>query len=461
MKFDEYPFMDTSKVVDIYQLAFDSSMKHIPYLDIPVGEDLTGLDNPYDISEREEKGVTYRWDYSYKDGKYYSYFGQAPVYALYYPVYLITHRVPNYSSTVAILGTVATVAVLLAFLTAVRMYVPKINLLALLLMMPAVAGASLICYDMLFSDKYYVACTSAIAAIGFTVFFGLSAVMGKKSVSRLIMFFLSGVSLALCAGSRPPVALCAAALLPAFAGVLFDKDRKLALRLTEAFVFVVPVIAGIVLILLNNKYRFGSLFDFGENYQLTVSDVSSLKVRPEMIPSAIYYYILMPWTAMETFPFFEPRGIIANTYEIYRNIEPSMGIINIPFLLLGALFTPGSFMKAKGKITRKDAAVYNGFIAAAFAATFIIIWIDFSKGGICIRYLSDFTWLLAICSAVVLLRRIMKRSGRKTVYGLICVASVLTVFIAFFIILGNDGCNLTKVRPDLLERFEDFFIFWH
>ena len=461
MKFDEYPFKDTSRVVDIYQLAFDSSMKHIPYLDIPAGEDLANTDNPYDISEREEKGIVYRWDYSYKDGKYYSYFGSAPVYTIYYPIYLITHRVPNYSSTVAILGTVATVAIVLAFMTAVRMYVPKINLLALLLMIPAVACSSFIYYDMQFSDKYYVACTSALAAIGFSVFFGLSAVMGKKNVTRLAMFFLSGVSLAVCAGSRPPVAFCAAALLPAFAGVLLDKDRKLVSRLSEALVFVIPVIAGIVLILMQNKYRFGNIFDFGENYQLTVSDVSSLKVRPEMIPSAIYYYILMPWTALETFPFFEPRGIIANTYEVYRNIEPSMGIINIPFLLLGALFTPGSFVKAKGKITRKDAYVYNGFIAAAFAATFVIIWIDFSKGGICIRYLSDFTWLLAILSAVVLLRRIMKRSGRKTVYGLICLASILTVFIVFFIILGNDGCNLTKVRPDLLERCEDFFIFWH
>lgn len=461
MKFDKYPLKDTSNTVDIYQLAFDSSMKHIPYLDIPVSEDLAKMDNPYDISERVEKRVSYRWDFCYKDGKYYSYFGSAPIYTLYYPIYLVSHRIPNYSSAVAILGTVATVAIVLALLAVVRMYVPKINLLALLLMMPTVVSASYIFYNMQFSEKYYVAFTSAQAGIGFAFFFGLSAVMGKKTVTRLILFFLSGVSLAVCAGSRPVTALCAAALLPAFAGVLLDKDRKLLSRLSEAFVFVVPVIAGIILILANNQYRFGNIFDFGENYQLTVSDISSLRLTPEMFPSAISYFFFAPWTATETFPFFEPRGIIANSYEIYRNIEPSAGLFNIPFVLLGAVFAPGSFVRAKGKISRRDAALYNSFIAASFITVLFIVWLDFSRGGICIRYISDFSWLFAVWSAVILLRRIMKRSGRKTVYGLVCCSCVLTVLIVFFILVGHDGCNLTKSWPGFLEKCEDFFLFWH
>ena len=54
--------------------------------------------------------------------------------------------------------------------------------------------------------------------------------------------------------------------------------------------FIVPVVVSIVLILMENKYKFGSIFDFGENYQLTVSDISSLKITPEMFPSAIYYF---------------------------------------------------------------------------------------------------------------------------------------------------------------------------
>ena len=461
MKFEKYPFEDNSKVLDIYQLAFDSKMKKIPYLDVEAEPELKEIDNPYDDSERDENGLTYRWDYAYKDGRYYCYFGEAPIYTVYYPVYLITHRVPNYSAAVAILGTAAVAAVILAFLAAVKMFVPKKNLLALLLMIPGMAFGGLLYINMCFSEKYYIASNSAIAGIGFAVFFGLSAVMENKKIVRLLMFFISGVSLAVSAGSRPTVAICAAVLLPVFFGVLFDRSRKLSLRLSEAAVFLIPVIAGIALLLMHNYERFGSILDFGENYQLTVSDISSLKVTPEMLPSAIFYYFLTPLDLIDTFPYFEARGIIANTYEVYRNIEPSTGLFSIPFLLLGTVFLPGAFVRAKGKTSKKDALIFNSFLVLCAASAVFIAWFDFSRGGVCLRYLSDIAWLLAIMSGVVLLRRIMKKPGRKTVYGLTCIVLVMTFFTVFFIALAQGTNNLAKMYPTLLERCEDFFLFWH
>ena len=461
MKFDKYPFADQSEVTDIYQLAFDAKIKKLPYLDIEPDESLKELGNPYDSSERDKKSTDYKWDFAYKDGHYYCYFGEAPLYTVYFPIYMLTHRVPNYSAAVGMLGTLAVISVVLAFLAAVRMFVPKKNLLSLLLMIPAVAASGLLYVNMAYSEKYYVASNSAIAGMGFAVFFGLSAVMEKKTVSRIVLFLLSGVSLAVCAGSRPTVAICAAALLPVFFGVLFDGTRKLYLRLSEAFAFLIPVIVGILLILMHNQERFGSITDFGENYQLTVSDISSLKVTPEMFPSAVYYYFLMPFSMTDTFPYFEARGIISNTYEVYRNIEPSAGLMSIPFLFLGTLFLPGAFVRSKGRISKKDAAVYDGFLIMCVLASLFITWFDFSRGGVCLRYLSDFAWLLAILSGVVLLRRIMRKSGRKTVYGLVLTASVLTLFAVFFVMLAQESSNMTKICPSLLERCEDLFLFWH
>jgi len=461
IKFDKYPLEDTSMVLDIYELAFDASMKKIPYLDVPVEKKLMELDNPYDSSERESKSVTYRWDYAYKDGKYYCYFGMAPIYTFYYPIYLVSHRIPNYNAASNIIGTLAVVGVVLAFMAVVRMFVPKKNLLAYLLLIPTVAASSLIYANLVHSEKYYIACGSAQAGMGFAIFFGILAVRGKKTVGRLILFFLSGVSLAICAGSRPSEALCAAVLLPMFFTVLFDKERKLVKRLSEAAVFLVPVIAAIVLILMNNYWRFGNILDFGENYQLTVSDINSLKVTPEMLPSAIFYYFLMPFTAIDVFPFFEARGIIANTYEIYRNVEPSVGILSLPFMMLGAIFTPGGFIRAKAKEAKSVIVSYNGFIAAGLICSFFIAWFNFSRAGVCIRYVTDFAWLLAICFGVILMRRIMRKSGRKTVYGILCIACLLTVVTVFFMVISNDMGDFYKIHPTLLEKCEDFFIFWH
>jgi hypothetical protein len=164
---------------------------------------------------------------------------------------------------------------------------------------------------------------------------------------------------------------------------------------------------------------------------------------------------------MDTFPYFEPRGIISYTYEIYRNIEPSVGILSIPLILAGTVFMPGAFIKAKGSIKKKDAFVFNGFVITGIVTSLFITWFDFSRGGVCIRYLSDFAWLLAITSGVILLRRIMRRSGRKTVYGIICLVAVLTVAAIFFSLLSNDINVLARQYPTFLEECEDFFMFWH
>ena len=461
MKFDKYPFEDKSKVLDIYQLAFDAKIKKLPYLDIEAEPELKDLENPYDESERDKKDLDYNWDFAYKDGHYYCYFGEAPLYTVYYPVYLVSHMVPNYSAAVGILGTIAVVAVVMAFLATVKMFVPKQNLLAMLLMIPSVACSGFLYLNMCYSEKYFVASNSAIAGMGFAVFFGLSAVMGKKTWTRILLFFLSGISLAVCAGSRPTIAICAVVLLPVFFGVLLDRSRKVSLRLTEAVVFIVPVVAAIALMLMHNYERFGNILDFGEKYQLTVSDISSLKVTPEMLPSAIFYYFLTPLDLIDTFPYFEARGIIANTYEVYRNIEPSTGILSIPFMLLGTVFLPGAFVRAKAGTSKKDALIFNSFLILCLIASVFIAWFDFSKGGVCLRYVGDIAWLFAIMSGVVMLRRLMRKSGRKTVYGLTCIVMVLTVFIAFFLILAQDFSNFTKMYPSLLERCEDFFLFWH
>ena len=135
--------------------------------------------------------------------------------------------------------------------------------------------------------------------------------------------------------------------------------------------------------------------------------------------------------------------------------------MNIPFLLLGMVFLPGAFVRAKGRVSKKEAVIFNSFIAACLITVLFISWFDFSRGGVCIRYMSDFSWLLAILSGVILLRRIMRKSGRKTVYGIVLAASFLTVLIVFFMVISLDLCNFAKMYPQFLENCEDFFLFWH
>lgn len=58
------------------------------YLDREVNEKLTGLDNPYDWSQRTKEIGSYPWDHLY-EGKYYSYYGIAPL-LIFIPYHLAT-----------------------------------------------------------------------------------------------------------------------------------------------------------------------------------------------------------------------------------------------------------------------------------------------------------------------------------------------------------------------------------
>ena len=59
-------------------------------LDQTPNDDILSLENPYDGSQRDASGAYYLWDHLLYDGKYYSYYGIAPVLVLFLPYHLLT-----------------------------------------------------------------------------------------------------------------------------------------------------------------------------------------------------------------------------------------------------------------------------------------------------------------------------------------------------------------------------------
>lgn len=73
----------TQEIVD----AFEN--KQVNLLKEPSAE-LIAMENPYDWSARNLEGVSYEWDHVYYDGKYYSYYGIAPVLTFFLPYHKLT-----------------------------------------------------------------------------------------------------------------------------------------------------------------------------------------------------------------------------------------------------------------------------------------------------------------------------------------------------------------------------------
>jgi hypothetical protein len=73
----------TKELVDAF------SAGQVSLLEQP-SKELLALENPYDWSQRTAAGVSYLWDHLLFDGKYYSYYGVAPVLLLFLPYHWLT-----------------------------------------------------------------------------------------------------------------------------------------------------------------------------------------------------------------------------------------------------------------------------------------------------------------------------------------------------------------------------------
>ena len=86
--------------------AYTSGQLSLPY---PADPRLEQVTNVYDNSELFAKQIPFLWDHAYYNGKYYVYFGLAPLLTIYYPIYLVTGEAP----CAALAAFIATVYALL------------------------------------------------------------------------------------------------------------------------------------------------------------------------------------------------------------------------------------------------------------------------------------------------------------------------------------------------------------
>ncbi|MDE5564514.1 MAG: hypothetical protein K2I93_05115, partial [Oscillospiraceae bacterium] len=348
-----YPLeSDNAYGFDPYVQVFDAFENDRVWIDIPVDENLNTLENVYDAIERRSSGFRYAWDRALFEGKYYSYFGVAPVFILYYPVYWITGKLPTLPIANDLFSTLLILFQCLAILEAVRMFVKKPNFLLLLLSLAASAGLGGAYYCLQCPNMYCVVLSAGLCFLFLTIYLGLRAVRAQKKAARLLLLLGSGIALGLCAASRPITAVGALILTPVFLAILLEKKVPLKFRLTQAGTFLLPVILTGVGLMHYNTLRFGNPFDFGAAYQLTVSDVHANKLRLSALFPAIYHYFLQSFGTSPTFPFVRVQYFSMTNYGMYVYNSRMLGALQYPLLMLGTVMLPGAFPKTGERVVR-------------------------------------------------------------------------------------------------------------
>lgn len=462
----EYSDQTNLAYSDPYVQMFDAVQKGQVNIDIPVSEGFKSIENPYDVQQRTNSGEFYAWDRAYYEGNYYSYFGIVPVFVLYIPFYSLTGMLPSLNFNITFFSIFSIIFLIQTILTLTKMFIKKPNLFLLVLGIFSATACSGIYYALDFSDIYFPAKVSSICFMLLCIWLGLCAYNAKKSKKQLILLIFSGLSFILCVGCRPSVAISAFVLAPFFIAILMNKNYTIKRKLCCASSFVIPIFVGAIGLMWYNYARFGSLFDFGSNYQLTVSNISANSLRLSAFPDAVIHYFFHPFAFTSEFPFFRAQIISLNSYGQYVYTDSFFGAINFPFIFLGLIIAIYLLFHDRKKIRsigKNDSLKYYTYLLMV-VLTFLIAWSVFCLAGVAFGYMLDILPLLAILSVLVFLdihKRLENHPTIQTkVFSAILLIMSISVIIVFLHLLTYTSQNLCKNFIGLKSAVENMLIFW-
>ena len=144
------------------------------------------------------------------------------------------------------------------------------------------------------------------------------------------------------------------------------------------------MIAIATLLMVYNYVRFGSVFDFGANYNLTFNDMRNRGFVLDRLPLGIWAYLFAPLKWTLDFPFAE-ANFFTTQYLGVTISEATYGGLFAVNLFVWIILVFILFRKKIGNHTLR-ALVFLSAVAGV-----IIICADTEMSGILMRYFSDFS----------------------------------------------------------------------
>ena len=431
---------------DQFLQLFDAFHKGRLDLDIDYDMDaIAALDNPYDRTLRNEAGLHGAfWDRAYYNGKLYSYFGAAPVFTVYYPIYTVTRKVPTTLLVSEILCLFCVIFISQLYGLFIKKFCKDVSAPLAVFGQAAVVFGSCIFGVAAELKFYYIAVLSGIAWTAAFLYFLFSAYWCDNFKRRVALLALAGVSVVLIVTSRPTLLLyCFIGIIPALY-IFKSKEETKKNKIIYAASVGVPIVIGAVAVMIYNKARFDSPFEFGFNYQLTVSRAQANTIKLSMIyPTLFHYYFEQP-SIRSSFPFMRLSGYELDNYTRYNYVGRTMGILNYP-LNLGAFLLPFT-------VTKKD-KFKTAVLMALVGAPLLMSFIDMCKAGVHYRYTADIAFIFMLVSVIAvfdLLSLVRKHSEKAYAVLVIFTAAAMTVtvIIGGLLTFANESETLMGSYPE-------------
>ena len=433
---DEYP-LENEVTMDQYQQLFSSFKEGRLYINVNFSpEEYEQMQNPYDRSERDSTHLTGdQWDRAYYNGKFYSYFGVAPVFTVYFPVFLVTHKVAGSVLACTISAIYAVICMTILYSEVIKRFCKNTPFIFVIAGLPVIWLSSSV--FALASDKYFyfIAVISAITAVAGYLAFLIKAYYETSVLKKTLYFVITGAFVVLMAASRPgTIVYCMTAVAPLL-WLLKDKEISVKHKILYLCSIGVPVMIGAVSIMIYNYARFSSPLEFGFTYQITVSSAEANKILVGYIPFMIFHYFLQPLEFKTKFPYFDMPNTVLSGYPRYTYLAYSMGAFNYP-VMWGSLFLPYAL--------KKEDKFKTNFTLTLFISVIIVAFLNMCKAGVHYRYVSDILLPLGIVSIIVLFKLAEIAAGsthtfRSGYYITLSVIFIITIVIGYLMIFANEN----------------------
>ena len=429
---------------DYYNLLIDGYLEGQLHMKVSVPEALLQLRNPYDPTERPA-GLGLH-DASFYKGRYYVYFGAAPMMVLMLPFRLLTGM--DLPLVVAVL-----VFVYAGFLIGVRLwlavkrrYFSETSLLttALGVLVLGLAGPGPVLlrrpdmWELPIAGGYCFAMLT-LAAIWRSL---------HSDRNRLRWFVTAGLTLGLAIASRPTYLIGAPLLLAPLAW-WWRQERQLPWRAGLGVLVPLAFVGG--LMAWHNYARFGDPLEFGQAYQFSLDYESKLPhFRAAYVPytAKAHFFSAARWFTY--YPFIKPAdlGAAPEGFTIHRGDLYGV-LVNFPIAWL-AFVAPLALWRR----TASERGPLGAWLASGAMLFVLVTGVMLFFFSALARYQMDFVPVLMLLAAVGLLalerwlQQIMPAPVRVTVRALWISAAVFSVLFGVLFSLQFDGL-LGEHNPEL------------
>ena len=422
----------------------DAFMHGHVYLDAVPSDELLALPNPYDTAARNGvSGVL--WDHLLYNGRYYSYYGIAPVFMLFLPARLLTGQYLYDAYGVLIFSLVGTLFMSLSYERLLRLSFkdrPVPPVMKFLVYGILVVGCGVF-FNLERPYFYEVATSSAFMCIMIGLYHVISCGLIKDAADKkyfyyhLVMGSVWGGLAVLCRPTMALYSVCHVILLVVFLVKRWKgemKEWKPRILFLVASLSPYVVLGGVQCVY--NYMRFGSILDFGIEYSLTIADFKNMPFHFGNVLTSIHNFMFGGFSVNPSNSFFI-RGFNARFGGGYYFFETSSTIglyVRCPILL--AMFAIPFREKGDWKLrlerffTRWIPCLIFPFVQVA------ITW----QSGFATRYFLDFSWPMLFFALFYVLREYQKSSkegelawflllGGQLFYGAVTMFNMCMIYI--------------------------------